>query len=142
MDPSLLFSIANTIAMFTWIVLIIYPYSDRLRQIIIAVPITLLGLAYAYLVISSFQMDTFNDFGSLEGVMSLFQNQGAVLAGWIHYLAFDLMVGLYISSNAQKVGINRWFILPSLLLTFMLGPMGLLSYLSLRTLLTKKYFNY
>ena len=142
MDPSLLFSIANTIAMFTWIVLIIYPYSDRLRQIIIAVPITLLGLAYAYLVISSFQMDTFNDFGSLEGVMSLFQNQSAVLAGWIHYLAFDLMVGLYISSNAQKVGINRWFILPSLLLTFMLGPMGLLSYLSLRTLLTKKYFNY
>ncbi|MCE9600023.1 MAG: DUF4281 domain-containing protein [Spirochaetia bacterium] len=71
-------------------------------------------------------------FGSLEGVSLLFQNPYALLAGWIHYLAFDLFVGSWISAHAAKHSISRFLILPCQFLTFMFGPVGLLSYLLLR----------
>ena len=79
-----------------------------------------------------------SSFGSLSGVMSLFQDPKSVMAGWVHYLAFDLWIGSWEIGDARKHGINRWFVLPCLLFTFMLGPVGLLLYLILRSALTKK----
>ncbi|HYJ37307.1 MAG TPA: abscisic acid-deficient protein Aba4 family protein, partial [Chitinophagaceae bacterium] len=76
----------------------------------------------------------------LPGVMELFTQPGIVVAGWVHYLAFDLMIGIFIRRNAIKHRINHWLIVPSLLFTFMLGPIGLLLYLIIRTITTKQYF--
>ena len=76
-------------------------------------------------------------FGSLDGVVGLFSDPKNVLIGWIHYLAFDLWVGSWEVGDAIKRGINRWFLLPCLLFTFMLGPVGLLLYLILRAVMTK-----
>jgi hypothetical protein len=72
--------------------------------------------------------------------MELFKNRTLVTAGWVHYLAFDLLTGIFIRKNAQKHGINHWLIVPCLLFTFMLGPIGLLLYLLLRWVITKNYF--
>ena len=71
-------------------------------------------------------------FSSLSGVVSLFKSPRAVLAGWIHFLAFDLMVGLYIVTDAARLGITHWWLLPALFLTLMFGPAGLLLYLVIR----------
>ena len=65
---------------------------------------------------------------------------GIGFMGWIHYLAFDLMVGWFIVNDAQKHEINRFLTIPCLLLSFMLGPTGLLLYLILRLMLRKQYF--
>jgi hypothetical protein len=46
-------------------------------------------------------------FGSLNGVMKLFQDRTLVTAGWVHYLAFDLITGIWIQKNAQKHSINH-----------------------------------
>ncbi len=83
-------------------------------------------------------LEVFNDFGSLAGVTKLFSVSDMVLIGWIHYLCFDLMVGLYIVNNAEKNGINRFLIIPSLLFTFMMGPFGLLLYLITRGIVVRK----
>ena len=72
--------------------------------------------------------------------MELFTSPRAVLAGWVHYLAFDLMVGWFIVSNAAKHGLNRYLLIPCLLLTFIFGPMGLLLYLAVRAVALRKHF--
>ena len=93
------------------------------------------------LITQTFDADAMESFGSLSGIASMFQNETAMLAGWVHYLAFDLMVGLYITHNAEKYGINRFVLIPCLFFTFMLGPIGLLLYFIIRIAYTKRYFH-
>ena len=56
----------------------------------------------------------------------------AAMAGWLHYLAFDLFVGAWEVREARRVGLPHWVILPALALTFLFGPLGLLVFLALR----------
>ena len=72
------------------------------------------------------------DFTTLAGVMALFDSPGGATIGWIHYLAFDLFVGIQIARNADAHVISRWLQVPILFFTFMAGPIGLLLYLLLR----------
>jgi len=72
-------------------------------------------------------------FGSLSDVAQLFSNPALLLAGWVHYLAFDLFIGARESRDALRHGIPHLLVVPCLLLTFMLGPIGLLIYWGLRT---------
>jgi hypothetical protein len=141
MTPDTIFSVCNSIAMIGWLLLIIISsfwfYTDKL---LIGLVITLFSVIYIWLITLSFQPGDFEKFGTLDGVMSLFTNKTAVTAGWVHYLAFDLMVGIWIKKNSVKYGISHWLIIPCLLFTFMLGPVGLLLYLIIRFIKTKQYF--
>ena len=67
-------------------------------------------------------------FNSLEQVTALFQNKYIILAGWIHYLAFDLFIGSWEVRDSQQHAISHWLVIPCLILTFMAGPAGLLLY--------------
>ncbi len=135
-----IFKTANTLALFSWIYLAVFPFRPATSKVLIGTVITLLCIAYTSLVFDVIGPNDFSKFGTLDGVVTLFSAKGAALVGWIHYLAFDLMVGLFIASNAAKHGISHWIILPCLLCTFMLGPLGLLFYLILRWTYTKNYF--
>ena len=75
------------------------------------------------------QQDAIN---RLEGVKQLFANDYILLAGWVHYLAFDLFIGAWEVRDARLVGISHWLVIPCLLFTFMLGPVGLGMYFVLR----------
>jgi hypothetical protein len=55
-----------------------------------------------------------------------------LVAGWIHYLAFDLFVGTWIASEADRLGWNRVVQAPILIATFMFGPIGLLLFFIMR----------
>jgi hypothetical protein len=77
--------------------------------------------------------ETPGGFGSLDGVASLFTNRWMLLAGWIHYLAFDLFIGSWEVRDAKEKGINHLWVVPSLGLTFMFGPAGLVLYFLTRT---------
>jgi len=77
-------------------------------------------------------------FVSLRGVMLFFTVPGAALAGWIHYLVFDLFVGAWQVRDARRRGIPHLAVLPCLLLTLALGPIGLLLYLGLRLALRRE----
>ena len=67
-------------------------------------------------------------FGSLAEVMALFTMPEIALAGWIHYLAFDLFVGAWEVRTARREGIAFLLVLPCLVLTFLFGPAGFLAF--------------
>ncbi|MBI4249107.1 MAG: DUF4281 domain-containing protein [Elusimicrobia bacterium] len=96
------------------------------------IPSILLAVVHAFLVLV-FWRDSAGDFSSLAGVSRTFQTPGILLAGWVHYLAFDLMVGTWELQDSHKHAIPHAFLIPCLVLTFLLGPMGFLAYVILRT---------
>ncbi len=133
-----LFSIGNSVALIGWILLIIAPLWKSAEKLANGVIVTLLSMAYAALVVMSFRLEDFSQFGSLQGVKSLFQNDFMLLAGWVHYLAFDLFVGCWIYRNARAHRVPHILFIVCGFFTFMLGPCGLLIYLIIRTLRGRK----
>ena len=71
-------------------------------------------------------------FSSLAAVAQLFDNRWLLLAGWVHYLAFDLFIGAWETRDAMARRVPRLLLAPCLLMTFMLGPIGLLCYHAVR----------
>jgi ABA DEFICIENT 4-like len=141
MSPDSVFQSCSTIAMLGWLVLlIISPFWSSFDKFLVGIIITLFSIVYAWLIFQVFRPEDFEKFGSLNGVMELFTDKTAVTAGWVHYLAFDLFTGIWIKKNAQKYNIHHLILIPCLLLTFMLGPIGLLLYLLIRLIKTKQYF--
>jgi hypothetical protein len=121
-----LFSLANAIALLAWATLILAP---RWAALLAAIRYGVIGLfcvAYAVLVLLFFFRVEGGGFGSLLEVRALFASDPALLAGWLHYLAFDLFVGLWIAERADARGLNRFIQAPLLFATFMFGPIGLL----------------
>jgi hypothetical protein len=138
MNAETVFSIANFTALAGWILIVFAPRWTWTRKIVLSGAIPLL-LAVAYLIlIVLFFGSAEGGFGSLADVMRLFTNPWATLAGWIHYLAFDLFVGIWEVEDAQARGISHWFVIPCLILTFLLGPIGFLLYHILRLVSANK----
>jgi len=71
-------------------------------------------------------------FGSLADVAALFSQPGLLLAGWVHYLAFDLFIGAWEVRDARRHSVSHLLVIPCLITTFLLGPIGLLAYVILR----------
>ncbi|WP_298321137.1 ABA4-like family protein [uncultured Aquimarina sp.] len=139
MTPTDVFSFANMIAMPMWILMVLLPKWKVTRFLIDfkIVPL-LLSIVYAIYIFLAMQIGGGMDFGSLSSVMELFTEENAVLAGWVHYLAFDLMVGMWILDQNKKLGIHQLLIAPCLFATFMLGPIGFLLFIIIRTIKLKK----
>lgn len=134
MSPSEVFTIANTCAMPMWLLMIVLPKWKFTRILIDykVIPL-LLSVVYAIYIAQSIQ-DGGMDFGSLESVMALFTKENAVLAGWVHYLAFDLLVGMWIVDQNRALKVHPIIIAPCLLGTFMLGPVGFLLFMIIRAI--------
>ena len=139
MNPDVVYSIVNTIALVAWIALSIAPYNARIQQGALGGVVVMLAALYAVLFIGSFNGAMMKELATLDGLMGLFSNKQAVVLGWTHYLAFDLVAGIYIVRNAQTHEVSSRAIIPFLLLTFMAGPLGWLTYVIFRVLKTKKY---
>jgi hypothetical protein len=132
MTPDVLFQIANTTALAGWLVLLASPLlpttADRISGA--AIPL-LLSIAYAGLILAYFGQGE-GGFGTLANVMKLFSRPEAVLAGWIHYLAFDLFLGAWEARTGRDEGIPFLLVVPCLALTFLFGPAGFLAFSILR----------
>ncbi|MDQ3168700.1 MAG: ABA4-like family protein [Acidobacteriota bacterium] len=131
MDPFQLFTLANLSVVPAWLLLAILPKWKWTR--IIAAYALPAGLAVVYFLImlQEFDLDG-GGFGSLQEVGRLFQNPWMLLAGWIHYLAFDLFVGAWEVRDASRLNVPHAYVIPCLLLTFLAGPVGLLLYFIVR----------
>jgi hypothetical protein len=64
-------------------------------------------------------------FGSIAQVRALFASDYGLLAGWVHYLAFDLLIGAMMAGQMDKMGLSRLSQAPLLGLIFLFGPLGL-----------------
>jgi hypothetical protein len=132
MTPDTLFQFSAPLVPVGWGALALRPFSpvwaDRLAGLILPL---VLSAAYVALILS-FWSGSPGGFSSLQAVMDLFTTPGVALAGWLHYLAFDLFVGTWIARTAREEGISHGFVLPCLLLTFLFGPAGFLAFSGLR----------
>lgn len=133
MTPTEIFSIANLIAVPMWVLMIFLPKWKATRFLIDykLIPIVL-SILYAIYIVISLKGGAGMDFSSLESVMELFTAEHAVLAGWIHYLAFDILVGMWILDQNRKLGIHHLLIIPCLLGSFILGPIGFLLFMIIK----------
>jgi hypothetical protein len=135
MDAEQLFSAANMLVMPGWLLLVFLPRWRFSAGLIAGLLLpSVLALAYFGLFAANFrsQPEGFAAFNSLAGVKSLFLNDQLLLAGWIHYLAFDLFIGSWEVRDSRRLGIHHLLVVPCLVLTLMLGPCGLLLYFLLR----------
>ena len=140
MSPDQIFQITSQLVLPGWLLLLFASNWKWTSRIVIGIVVTILSAMYAFFVFQAINLSELSNFGSLQGVMELFTDPLSVTVGWIHYLAFDLLVGWLIVFDARREGINRWLLIPCLFFTFMLGPVGFLLYMLLRLLLKKKYF--
>jgi Domain of unknown function (DUF4281) len=131
-DPSALFQFTGPLAIAGWFALLLAPLAPRIADAVAALVIpVLLSVAYTALILVHWS-DAPGGFDSLANVMALFTDPAVALAGWVHYLAFDLFVGAWITRTARAEGISHLLILPCLLVTFLFGPAGFLSFIALR----------
>jgi Domain of unknown function (DUF4281) len=138
MTPDQLFQFANPLAVLGWLGLLASPLAPRVAQAISAAAIPLLlALAYTGLVLA-FWWEAPGGFGSLPEVQALFTHPFIALAGWVHYLAFDLFLGAWQVRTARAEGIPQWAVVPCLILTFLFGPAGLPAFAILRFNLVRK----
>ncbi|WP_095012880.1 ABA4-like family protein [Tsuneonella mangrovi] len=125
-----MFSVTNALALAMWVVLVALPRRPFPLALVLYGGVALLCLAYTAglaLVVSQGGLD-FASFTTIEGVRSIFATDAGVAIGWTHYLAFDLFTGLWIARDADAKDFSRLVQVPFLLLTFMVGPVGLLAW--------------
>lgn len=136
-----IFGFANLWAMLCWVVLAFAPKREQIVTPLFYAGVGLLALSYAVLIVSLLggmigggtgSTGGTPDFTTLAGVQALFDSQGGATIGWIHYLAFDLLVGIWVARNADRHGYLRIVQIPILFFVFMAGPLGLVMYLILR----------
>lgn len=129
MTHATLFTIANALAASAWLVLAANALMRR-GPMLWPARIVPLALSLGYVAAVASQLPKGGvDFGSLAGVQSLFGNPWWTLAGWVHYLAFDLLVGSWEAREAPARGVPRALLLVCLFLTFMFGPVGWLLFI-------------
>lgn len=139
MDAETLFTLCGRLVLPAWILLIVASKWDWTQKLVSHAWIpALLGIAYIYCFYTAYPLAEGSGFGSLAQVMIGFQSPYLALAGWIHYLAFDLFVGTWEVRDSQRHGVNHFLVIPCLILTFLAGPVGLLLYFVVRFVATKR----
>lgn len=133
MPPDILFQYANSFAMLGWIALALSPFApvwaDRIAGV--AIPL-ILSVLYTALILVHWSR-TSGGYDTLDNVLLLFTNPNIALAGWTHYLAFDMLAGAWAVRSARRDGVPFALVLPCLLTIFLFGPAGVLAFVILQT---------
>ena len=126
-----------------WLLLIFVPnhgFTNFFTQSIIA-PL-LLAIGYIYLTFNLYLeeniFDGFELYSGLDGLYSMFANEILLLVFWLHFLSISLFAGAWIVRDARKFLIPKIITIPSLVLTYFSGPIGLVVYWFIRIFFAKK----
>ena len=138
-----IYLIANWGVIPFWLLLIFLPNNQItyfFTQSII--PFLLLGVGYAYLSYKIFLensiFDGFELYSGLDGLYSMFANEVLLLVFWLHFLALSLFLGAWITRDGKKYFVPKIITIPSLILTYFTGPVGLVIYWFFRIFFAKK----
>jgi hypothetical protein len=129
-DARTVFIGSQAIAFLGWAALFALPWIGRRRAIVwarwVVVPLCLLYLLFFLTHVGAIPRDHGY---TLAAVGRAFDRPVLLLAGWIHYLVLDLWVGTWEAEHAERAGLSHAALLPCLVATMMIGPLGLLLYL-------------
>ena len=120
------FVLAGNIAMTGWVVLAFgprsWPWLNAIPRIVVPLVLSIINAAYIF----PFFAASGGGYGTLAEVRQLFTLDELLLAGWVHYLAFDLMIGAYLADRLDRLQVSRLAQLPILFCTLMFGPVGVI----------------
>ncbi len=117
-----------------WLILIFFPQSNLSRYFVTSFfPIFVLAGTYIFVLYKSYLnsydfINNFNLYFGIENVLDLFSNKNFLILFWIHFISINLFVGGWIVKDSQKFMINKVLISLPLIITYFIGPIGLLIY--------------
>jgi|TARA_B100001094_G_C17656821_1_gene542365 hypothetical protein len=138
-----IYLIANWGVIPFWFLLVFLPNHQITNFFVqsIIVPL-LLASGYAYLSYKIYLdkniLDGFELYGGLEGLYSMFANEALLLIFWLHFLAISLFAGAWIVRDSRKYFMPKIVTIPSLILTYFAGPIGIVFYWFIRIFFAKK----
>ena len=126
-----------------WLMLVFIPnhqITNFFVQSIIAPLLLAVGYAYlSYLIyLEGNIFDGFELYSGLDGLYSMFANEAFLLIFWLHFLAISLFAGSWIVRDGRRYFLPKIIIIPSLVLTYFTGPVGIFIYWFLRIFFAKK----
>ncbi len=134
------FLVADWSVIPAWLLLVFAPHAGLTKRLVHSVfPCLLLAPLYGALLFGDSPGPQGASFFTLEGVTHIFTTPWTITACWIHYLVFDLFVGAWEVRDARRLGIRHLFVVPSVVLTLLFGPLGFLSWSLLRGLLRRRW---
>ncbi|MEQ1752826.1 MAG: ABA4-like family protein [Micropepsaceae bacterium] len=146
LTPATMYLVLNYGVLPFWALLIVLPHA-RLTEVLVhsALMPLVLGVTYAWLLANAIAGPTAlpegASFATLDGLVKTFSSETVLVAGWAHYLVFDLFIGAWQARDAQRVGLHHLALAPCLVITLLVGPIGLLLYLMVRGISGKGGFS-
>ena len=142
-NSEIIYLLANWGVIPFWLLLMFipnHPITNFFTQSIIS-PL-LLAIAYAYLSYLIYMegniLDSFELYSGLDGLYSMFANEALLLIFWLHFLAISLFAGSWIVRDSRRYFIPKVVTIPSLIMTYFTGPIGLIIYWFFRIFFAKK----
>ena len=143
LNPETIYLFANWGIIPFWLLLIFFPNHGLTNFFVqsIIVPL-ILAVCYVYLSYNLYLekniFDGFELYNGLEGLYSMFANENLLLVFWLHFLAISLFAGAWMVRDARRFFIPKIILIPSLILTYFSGPVGIIVYWLMRILFAKK----
>ena len=126
-----------------WLILIFFPSSNINKFFVTSIlPILLLGGAYIFALYKSY-LNTYDFIGNFELYLSisnlsnLFSNNLFLILFWIHFVSINLFVGGWMVRDSQKLLINKILVAFPLIITYLIGPLGVCIYWLIRIFYAK-----
>ena len=126
-----------------WLILIFFPTSNLCRYFVTSIfPIFILSGAYIFLLYKSYLNSydfnsNFSLYMGIDDTTDLFSNKNFLMMFWIHFISINLFTGGWIVKDSQKFVINKFLISIPLIITYLIGPLGLLTYWLIRIFYAK-----
>ena len=126
-----------------WLILIFFPYSNFSKYFVTSIlPILILGGSYIFVLYKSYlnSYDFVNNFSLYLGIdqlSDLFSNKSYLMIFWIHFISINLFTGGWIVKDSQKLSINKILLALPLIVTYLIGPIGLFFYWLIRIFYAK-----
>ena len=126
-----------------WLILIFFPQSQICKYFVTSIfPIFILSGAYIFILykayLSSFSFEgNFNLYLGINNISELFLSKTFLMMFWIHFISINLFTGGWMVKDSQKFSINKILMIIPLLITYLIGPLGLFIYWLLRIFYAK-----
>ena len=126
-----------------WFVLIFFPRSNIAKYFITSIfPIIILSGAYIFILYKSYLgsydfVKNFNLYLGFDDLSELFTDKSYLMMFWIHFISINLFTGGWIVKDSQKFAINKIFLAVPLIITYLIGPLGLFFYWLIRIFYAK-----
>jgi hypothetical protein len=135
----MIFYASTSLSALGWLLLMLFPHKGITQNLVHKKPVLSLAISVMYLYcIAVYLWDAKGGFFSLADVRLLFEEDFLLLAGWIHYLALDLVIGAWMVRRAKERGIPHLTMIPVLVFAYALAPIGYILYFILKSFYPQK----